>query len=178
MFSKLVGLSPRLPFARLAATGVFLCSLIIHCACSQQPTQAVPESTRATSTKAQARDLAADEERGGHTLRRHVGKSDMELQARLARERNISAASTYSDSSTAESVIAEAVTANQRRIQQWLQGSGGHPNLVLDYDGSEPVGRSLRRNVERSQPCSHAVVVLKWVAADDFIVLTSYPECR
>lgn len=42
-------------------------------------------------------DLERDERRGGHTLSRHVGRSDADLRERLSRERQISAASTYTD---------------------------------------------------------------------------------
>ena len=41
----------------------------------------------------QRRDLSLDESMGGHTLARHVGKSDAELADRLSRERQVSAAS-------------------------------------------------------------------------------------
>src|SRR5689334_10011971 len=50
-------------------------------------------------------DLSADEADGGHTLQRHVGKSDAELIERLKREPQISSASTYTDRATAERVI-------------------------------------------------------------------------
>src|SRR5262245_3894317 len=50
------------------------------------------------------RDLSLDESMGGHTLSRHVGKSDAELRDRLRREKQISAASTYTDRETAERV--------------------------------------------------------------------------
>ena len=39
-------------------------------------------------------DLVADEAKGGHTLARHVERTDAQLRERLERERNISAAST------------------------------------------------------------------------------------
>jgi hypothetical protein len=47
-------------------------------------------------------DLSRDEERGGHTLDKHVGRSDEELRQRLERERSISAASTWTDRAAAE----------------------------------------------------------------------------
>src|SRR5689334_2318109 len=49
-------------------------------------------------------DLSADEAMGGHTLQRHVGRTDAELRARLDREPQISSASTYTDRATAEEV--------------------------------------------------------------------------
>jgi hypothetical protein len=152
--------------------------LVIPAGCTHQTSQTAREYTDSRSSNKPWRNLAGDERRGGHTLKRHVGKSDMELRARLASEPNISAASAYNDTETAQSAVGEVIEANQARIEQWLHRPGGHPNLVLDYNGRQSIGQSLRRNAGISQPCSHAVVVLKWVSNDDFIVLTSYPECR
>src|ERR1700676_607344 len=50
-------------------------------------------------------DLARDEARGGHTLEKHVGRSDQELRERLDRERNISAASPWPHRQGAEETI-------------------------------------------------------------------------
>jgi hypothetical protein len=123
-------------------------------------------------------DLSVDEEQGGHTLSRHVGRSDEQLRERLQREPDISAASTYSDRESAEQAVGAAIHDNQDRLQRWLQRRGGHPNLVLDYYGDRPVGRTLRRGQDRTEPCSHAIVVLRWLGRDEYYVLTSYPECR
>jgi len=123
------------------------------------------------------RDLSQDEAAGGHVLRKHVGRTDDELRERLERERNISGASTYTDRPTAEHAIGAAIAVSQDRIQRWLNRSGGRPNLVLDYDSSQPIGRTINRGDSQSRSCSHAVVVLKY-AAPSYYVLTSYPECR
>jgi len=123
------------------------------------------------------RDLSRDEAAGGHVLRKHVGRTDDELRERLERERNISGASTYTDRSTAEHAVGAAIAVSQDRIQHWLNRSGGRPNLVLDYDSGQPLGRTLNRGDSQSRLCSHAVVVLRY-AAPSYYVLTSYPECR
>lgn len=121
-------------------------------------------------------DLERDEARGGHTLERHIGKSDAELRERLQNE-SISADSTYADRATAEMAVAAAIRENRGRIDDWLHRRGGHSNLVLDYDGATPLGRSMRVSDAHSFPCSHAVVVLKWINPQAYYVLTSYPEC-
>jgi len=115
---------------------------------------------------------------GGHTLQRHIGRTDDELRERLERERRISAASTYTDRATAEHVIAAAIRHYKDRIQRWHERPGGHPNLVLDYHSDQQVGRVLNRGESHSVPCSNAVVVLKWAEPNRYYVLTSYPECR
>jgi len=121
-------------------------------------------------------DLSQDESRGGHTLQRHVGKTDAELRDRLQSE-DVSAASTYTDRATAEMAVAAAIRENKDKISRWLERPGGHSNLVLDYDSNSPIGRSMRRGEQQSFPCSHAVAVLKFLNAGDYYVLTSYPDC-
>lgn len=128
-----------------------------------------------------ARDLREDERRGGHTLERHVGKTDEELRARLRRERRISAASTYTDLATAERVVGETLDRARRRVERWAARTGRRPNLALDFDGDPRVviGRSLRRGDAAVEDCHDAVVVLRWdEASGDYVVLTSYPEVR
>ncbi len=131
------------------------------------------------SRHAGARDLAADEAHGGHTLKKHVGRSDAQLRERLERENNISAASTYTDRHTAEEFVGDCLSDNNGRIGRWLERDR-HPNLVLDCAGDPawPIGRSLRRGESQVEPCSKATVVLKWEPPHDYYVLTSYPECR
>lgn len=124
------------------------------------------------------RDLSQDEAAGGHILRKHVGRSDEQLRERLEHERHISAASTYTNREIAELAVGTALQQQHEKVQRWLEREGGHPNLVLDYDSQHPVGRSLRRGENQSEPCSHALVVLKWAGPNNFYVLTSYPECR
>lgn len=147
---------------------------------SVQPRSSGPRGTAGAARSAR-RDLSVDEERGGHTLDRHVGKTDAELRARLARERQIAAASTYVDLETAETTVAAALEQQARRVHAWRERQGPRPNLALDYDGpsSTSIGRMLRRGARAPVECDDAVVVLRWdTRREDFYVLTSYPERR
>jgi CDI toxin RNase A-like protein len=121
-------------------------------------------------------DLAPDELAGGHTLSKHVGRTDNELRERLAHE-DISASSTYTDRAAAQFAVGNALEQNSNRIEQWMARSK-HPNLVLDYRGDQPVGRTLHRGEASSRPCADAKVVLRWLSSSEYYVLTSYPECR
>jgi hypothetical protein len=125
-------------------------------------------------------DLAAAERLGGHTLARHVGRTDDDLRERLRREPNIAAASTYPDRPTAERVVAAALERSRRRVESWTGRTGPRPNLALDYHGrsGQPIGRSLRRGDRDVRSCTDAVVVLRWHPTGTIYVLTSYPECR
>jgi hypothetical protein len=124
------------------------------------------------------RDLTIDEQRGGHTLARHVGRTDAQLRQRLRDEPGISAASTYTDRDTAERVVALALTKSERKIAAWAARGGTRPNLTLNVhvDG-EPIGRSIARRGTGAEPCHDAIVVLR-ARGDAYYVLTSYPEVR
>jgi hypothetical protein len=121
-------------------------------------------------------DLSRDEERGGHTLRKHVGRSDDELRERLDRER-ISASSTWTDRESAETTVAHAMQAERGRIESWEQRGEPRPNLALHFDAGHPIGRTMTRGSSQSMPCSQAVIVLK-ADGNSFYVLTTYPEER
>jgi hypothetical protein len=138
------------------------------------------DTTATEAPEGPARDLSQDEAAGGHTLRKHVGRTEEELRERLRHERHLSAASTWTDRKTAERAVGFALNQNRDQIDSWSNRSGGHPNLVIDYDGdpARPIGQSLRRDADHAQPCAYATIVLRWTAPSEYYVLTSYPECR
>ena len=106
-------------------------------------------------------DLRRDEQRGGHTLARHVARTDDELRDRLERERNISAASTWTDRATAEAVVGEALAAERERVETWTRRGFPRANLALHYNARRVIGRSLRRGDAQTVQCSSAVIVLR-----------------
>ena len=127
------------------------------------------------------RNLAVDETRGGRTLARHVGRTDLELRDRLRREPHISAASSYVDRAAAELMVGLALERERGRLQSWARRHGSRPNLVLHVDAPRgpPIGRVLMRGASTAVPAASALVVLRWdVEAGDFFVLTSYPEAQ
>jgi hypothetical protein len=140
------------------------------------------QAAEQAATAAAPYDLEADEALGGHTLERHVGRSDSDLADRLRREPQISAASTYTDATTAKRVVGAAIARSRDRIQSWVgRGGGSRPNLVLNYSepGGAAIGRSLGRRSRNSVPATRALVVLRWLPREQrWIVLTSYPEAR
>jgi hypothetical protein len=178
--SKTFGLRSVVPACLLLLLAAFACQPTPAGNAASAPGAAPatrPERPRASSP---IRDLSQDEAAGGHTLRKHVGRTDAELRQRLRRERAIAAASTWTDRDTAQQAVGVALEQNRDKIDRWLNRPGGHPNLVIDYDGdpSHPIGRTLRRGDDQVEPCAHATIVLKWSGANDYYVLTSYPECR
>ena len=129
--------------------------------------------------QAPRRDLTADERCGGHTVSRHVGKTNRELSDRLRKEPDIAAASTYFDLQTAETVVGAALAKEQKRVAAWSAQRGPRPNLALRYtsENNKIIGRSWVRGRIAPNGCTQAVIVLRWdVQRGAFCVLTSYPE--
>ena len=132
---------------------------------------------RQLAPRTTSHDLSADEALGGHTLQRHVGKSDAELIARLEREPQISSASTYTDRATAEAVIGAALQSSNPALAAWRERGGRRPNFALRYRADRIIGRSMSRRHTESVPCDRVVIVMRWDERHNrFYVLTSYPE--
>ena len=137
-----------------------------------------PPATRIAQAAANSarHDLQPDDESGGHTLSRHVGKSDDDLRSRLERESDISAASTFTDRAAAERSVAAALSKGKQQVTTWENGTS-RQNLVLRVTMPDVIGRSLRRGDSKVKSVKSAVVVLA-KSGGDWFVLTSYPEDR
>jgi Bacterial CdiA-CT RNAse A domain len=161
---------------------IYLASVLFGC--GQAPVTETPSHQEshprqnAENRNSDRYDLQRDEDRGGHTLARHVARSDEQLAQRLRTERNISAASTWTNREIAEETVAAGLRAEQRRIDSWMRRGERRPNLALHYNAAQTVGRSLRRGETESVPCTSAVIVLRGDGPDGFYVLTTYPEAR
>lgn len=165
----------------------FLSLLLFGCAqkpVSESWSERPPDDRGASSpssansvANSQRYDLSRDEDRGGHTLRKHVGRSDDELRNRLQREPEISAASTWTDRATAEETVSAALQAERGKIENWQRRGERRPNLALHLDAGRTVGRSLLRGASQSVPCTEAIIVLR-SDGGGFYVLTAYPETR
>ena len=174
---------------RSLTTICFLTLLFRPSGCGATPNPGLPEIPRGEMPSAAKSaengpddasryDLARDEARGGHTLEKHVGRSDQELRERLDREQNISAASTWTNREVAEETVAQALRAEHDKIARWEERGYRRPNLALHFDAGRVIGRSMRHGDESSSPAVEAVIVLKADGPNSFYVLTSYPEDR
>ena len=171
---------------KVQTLALLLGGAVLLCGCGQKAapqawSEKPGEARRAQSSRNDATresyNLSPDEARGGHTLRKHVGRTDDELQQRLERERDISAASTWTDRAAAEETVAAALRAERARIVDWQRRGERRPNLALHFDARREIGRSLLRGAARAVPCSEAVIVLR-ADGQGFYVLTAYPETR
>ena len=167
----------RLPHRRLLLVLLLLAGIWFqwHSRAGRAPARHADDrdSTRVIFA-AGGRDLAADEATGGHTLTRHVGKSDQELAARLERESGLALASSFADRAVAEHAVGSALAAEQRRIAAWSTSGRGETLAISWHGDGAPVGRLLERGAA-ARTVGNVRVVLRRRAGGWF-VLTAYPE--
>ncbi|MBU8788519.1 MULTISPECIES: T7SS effector LXG polymorphic toxin [Bacillus] len=125
--------------------------------------------------------LAAHEakkgKKGGHLIKKHVGKTDEELFQRLKEDLKITGSSTFKDRATAEKVASTVLRdpKNISKIKKWLSNPNSRPTLPLSYKGNgEILGRSVERGSNAAEDVTNAKIILKKDKNKEFI-LTGYP---
>ncbi|EIT86286.1 hypothetical protein A374_06791 [Fictibacillus macauensis ZFHKF-1] len=117
--------------------------------------------------------------KNGHTIQKHVGKSDDELKNRIKSE-HVSAASTYYTKDVANKAVVDSLKQNDRKIKQWLEQSG--PNrLVIKATHSFAVGKTVvRKNLQIYENVERTLTVLQRDAKSKlhYKIVTSYPIQR
>jgi filamentous hemagglutinin len=122
-------------------------------------------------------DLNQHEAAGGHTIALHVGKTEIELRARLTSDPTIPGASSFTDLATAEKAVNAVVQANLTTFMTWLSG---HMALCsFDHDTGSVIGQGLARDgtgaIFGPSPMTRARVIVRKIGANPFFVLTSFP---
>lgn len=121
--------------------------------------------------------LQQQENAGGHTIARHVGKTDAQLVQRLQQNPNIAAASTYTDLATAEAFIQAGLTVQRVVINQWAANALAGARRADDFIGNNVVGRVAFRppNLQNIVDSDEFRTVLQATGGGGCFLLTSYP---
>lgn len=126
--------------------------------------------------------LAYMEARGGHTMDRHVGKTDADLQARATTNtappgmpRRYAAASTFADADIATDTFRQAEKAHAGRISTWIANPRAGGRLVLTTPYAQPIGVTVPARGGPAVPARTSVMVLDKVGGM-ILVTTFYPK--
>lgn len=114
----------------------------------------------------------------GHTIQKHVGKTDEYLRYRLDNER-IPAASTFLNIQEAEAAIRDVLLDRSDLIQIWLD-TGRSQRKAFYSETSKPIGRVIERgNADVLQANATRIILVRDDASSyGFSLLTAYPEIR
>lgn len=100
---------------------------------------------------------------GGHTLAKHVGKTERYLRHRLATEPDIDAASTFYSREVAEASISALLDGNRAKIAAWLASS--KRGLIVSGQANEAVGLMITRHSSTPQAVTGIRLVLRQSSA-------------
>ncbi len=136
----------------------------------------IPQTTLAFVPNIPGGGLDFHEAAGGHTLERHVGKTESQLAQRLAKEKRISSASSFSYRSVAEAAIAEAMSKNQSAIDSWMKKRTNR--YTIDYDANRIIGITMSRRASKATQTSRLRIVLQRSTKlpPGYFILTAYPQ--
>ena len=118
-----------------------------------------------------------DDRWGGHTIERHVGKSDEELRARLARDSRLNTASAWDSAEIAAQVIDGTLAQHAGELLPWLARAPPGNRRVIDYRGRERIGRTIRADDPRKVvPLTNARLVIEALGQGRWRLITAYPN--
>lgn len=119
--------------------------------------------------------LGRHEGAGGHTLARHVGRTDEQLLERLERSPHLKRVSTFIDLRTAEAALRKMLTDHQSAIVHWLKH--GERSLELDSTFTSVIGRvATRDGTIVDEHSVRLVLVRDRRMPNGFHILTAYPN--
>ena len=115
---------------------------------------------------------------GGHTILKHVGKTEAELRARLAAEPNTRTASTFKTLAIAERTLYQAVKANRSAIEGWAIRARPGDKQAFFYTAKDVVGYTLNRAHPTWQEARRIRFVLKMESYKGklYYILTAFPQ--
>jgi hypothetical protein len=110
-------------------------------------------AARVAAIRAGRISLAAHEAQGGHTIARHVGRTETELRARLASQKSIPAASTFQTLAQAEHAVTKGLQANRVAIAQWARTVAPGAKQAFVWASSSPMVKVLFARLGASPKC-------------------------
>ncbi|MGF6730010.1 hypothetical protein OKW50_002091 [Paraburkholderia youngii] len=113
---------------------------------------------------------------GGHTVEKHVGRTEAQLRERLTRESKRQTVSSFTNIESAEWAISEVMRVDALRIKTWAQSSRRAKPLELEKDVGRTVGYGISRKTDSLTGMSVVHLVLKYETYNGmpYYVLTAY----
>jgi hypothetical protein len=123
-------------------------------------------------------EAAAGSRIGGHTVARHIGKTEAELNARLLAEPRIPAATTFKTLEAAEKTLYQALRANKTAIETWAKTARPGARQAFEYSaGSQVLGEGVVRATGVLTQMTRMRFVLKMESYNGmtYYILTAFP---
>jgi hypothetical protein len=117
---------------------------------------------------------------GGHTLAEHVGKTQAQLEARLALRDNrwMRVASSFKNRRLAEEAVSKAIRANEVAIKQWAATAKAGARQPFGAEIGKVIGHGVVKRTGKLVPMTRVRIVLKMETYKGlpYYILTAFPE--
>ncbi|EOA3903976.1 RNase A-like domain-containing lipoprotein [Bacillus cytotoxicus] len=167
-------------FGNILLSSLLAMILILSGCAGKEQKKVEPKENHSASIEKMSDNILDEMEgppKNGHTIERHVGKTEEQLKERLRTDK-VSAASTYYDKETATKAVKDSVKQHEQEIDNWLKNSKEN-RLVLHTKHSFPVGKTvLKKNMSVKDKLMNTVTVLARDKSGSlgFKIVTSYPS--
>lgn len=137
----------------------------------------VTMAVRVMSVRAGRIALAEHEALGGHTILKHLGRTEAQLRTRLVAEANIPAASSFPSLNVAENVISDAMKARAQLVRAWAATEKQGSKYVWVHNATKTIGYGVVRQSGALANMQKVLIVLKptQVSGKLYFILTAYP---
>ncbi|MEY4583117.1 MAG: hypothetical protein RL701_7820 [Pseudomonadota bacterium] len=114
---------------------------------------------------------------GGHTIAKHVGRTETQLRARLAAEPRVQVASTFANIRDAEEAISKVLRLESAAVKAWAQAATPASALRLTRDVGVQVGTGVVRATGQLSRLQKVRVVLVYKSYNGmpYYILTAFP---
>lgn len=116
---------------------------------------------------------------GGHTIERHVSKTNQELIRRAIKE-DVDAATSYANKAIATKAVQENLRKNANEIAKWLNESDTG-RKVFDVSHNYPIGKGAlgdKKQIINDLSNSRVVLVRDSTSELGFRILTTFPVIK
>ena len=122
-------------------------------------------------------EAAAGSRVGGHTIERHIAKTEAELRGRLAAQGRIRVASSFHSLEIAERSLYQGLRANRAEIVRWARTAPVGDTKPFEYIGKEVLGHGVVRASGQLVSMRGLRFVLKNEAFNGklYYILTAFP---
>ena len=120
------------------------------------------------------RDVRGHDDAGGHTIERHIGKSDSWLQKRAATLPPQYEASSFADTAIANLTQARVIKENKVEISNFLNNDE-QSRLILEIEMSREIGKVVNRSGKVWTTRQARIVIIKEASELGYKILTSFP---
>jgi hypothetical protein len=142
---------------------------------SQRAIRNLMSKGRGNGESGNRQNLQDQERSGGHTIEKHVGKSEAWLQKRAQTE-NERFVSSFNNEAAANRSIGRCIKQNKADIEAWLKSRSGK-NLTKVVHMENPVGTWVEKGVSGSNQTNKVKVVFAKDSSNPkgYYVLTAFP---